>query len=111
MSASAAHDTHGLTGQRQLAERSAACQERNGNYLAGAQRELLGGPDRQEAGGPRWVGQTGRVAWLTPFAPAGFHEVWAVVCGAPTSPTSPRTTAGRWGRGCPGAWPRTRTGT
>ena len=69
-----AHDAHGLTGQRQLAERSAAWQERNGNYWAA----LID----QEAGGPRWVGQTGRVAWLTPFAPAGFHEVWAVVIGA-----------------------------
>jgi galactose-1-phosphate uridylyltransferase len=28
------------------------------------------------------VGQTGRVAWLTPFAPSGFHEVWGVVSGA-----------------------------
>jgi UDPglucose--hexose-1-phosphate uridylyltransferase len=36
----------------------------------------------QETGGPRWVGHTGRVAWLTPFAPTGFHEVWGVVDGA-----------------------------
>ena len=36
----------------------------------------------QEAGGPRWVGHIGRVAWLTPFAPTGFHEVWGVVSGA-----------------------------
>jgi galactose-1-phosphate uridylyltransferase len=28
------------------------------------------------------VGRTGRVAWLTPFAPSGFHEVWGVVDGA-----------------------------
>jgi galactose-1-phosphate uridylyltransferase len=28
------------------------------------------------------VGHIGRTAWLTPFAPTGFHEVWAVVDGA-----------------------------
>src|SRR5262249_62065091 len=33
-------------------------------------------------GGPRWVRPIGRVAWLTPFAPSGFHEVWGVVDGA-----------------------------
>ena len=31
---------------------------------------------------PEGVGRTGRVAWLTPFAPSGFSEVWAVVDGA-----------------------------
>ena len=35
-----------------------------------------------EEGGPRWIGRLGRVAWLTPFAPMGFHEVWAVIEGA-----------------------------
>ena len=69
-----AHDAYGLTGQRFLADRSAAWQERRGSYWAALVE--------QEAGGPRWVGSTGRVAWLTPFAPSGFHEVWAVVSGA-----------------------------
>jgi galactose-1-phosphate uridylyltransferase len=69
-----AHDAYGLTGQRFLAERSRAWQERNGSYWAALVE--------QEAGGPRWVGQIGRVAWLTPFAPSGFHEVWGVVSGA-----------------------------
>ncbi len=69
-----AHDAHGLTLQRQLAERSAAWQGRHRGYWAA----LVD----QEASGPRWVGQTGRAAWLTPFAPTGFHEVWAVVDGA-----------------------------
>jgi UDPglucose--hexose-1-phosphate uridylyltransferase len=69
-----AHDAHGLTGQRLLVERSRAWQERHGSYWAA----LVD----QEAGGPRWVGRTGRVAWLTPFAPTGFHEVWGVVGGA-----------------------------
>src|SRR5258706_394436 len=36
----------------------------------------------QEAAGPRWVGHIGQVAWLTPFTPSGFHEVWAVLGGA-----------------------------
>jgi UDPglucose--hexose-1-phosphate uridylyltransferase len=69
-----AHDDCGLTGQRLLVERSRAWQERHGPYWAA----LVD----QEAGGPRWVGHTGRVGWLTPFAPSGFHEVWGVVIGA-----------------------------
>ena len=32
--------------------------------------------------GPGRVGRTGRVAWLTPFAPTGFSEVWGVVDAA-----------------------------
>jgi UDPglucose--hexose-1-phosphate uridylyltransferase len=69
-----AHDACGLTGQRFLVGRARAWQEKNGSYWAA----LVD----QEAAGPRWVGHIGRVAWLTPFAPGGFHEVWAVVTGA-----------------------------
>ncbi len=65
-----AHDYCGLTGQRLLAQQAAGWHEGNGSYWAA----LL----EAEAGGPRWVGQTGRIAWLTPFAPTGFHEVWGV---------------------------------
>jgi len=68
-----AHDAHGLTSQRLLVERSRAWKERHGSYWA----TLVD----QEASGPRWVGHTGRVAWLTPFAPTGFAEVWGVVAG------------------------------
>jgi UDPglucose--hexose-1-phosphate uridylyltransferase len=70
-----AHDAHGLTGQRLIVERSRAWQESHGSYWAA----LID----QETGGPRWVGRTGRVAWLTPFAPVGFHEVWGVVSEVP----------------------------
>ena len=69
-----AHDARGLTSQRLLVEQTRAWQERRGSYWAA----LI----EQEAGGPRWVGHLGRVAWLTPFAPTGFHEVWGVVSGA-----------------------------
>ncbi len=69
-----AHDSCGLTGQRLLVERSGAWQEQHGPFWAA----LVD----QEASGPRWIGHTGRVAWLTPFAPTGFHEVWGVVGGA-----------------------------
>jgi UDPglucose--hexose-1-phosphate uridylyltransferase len=69
-----AHDAHGLTGQRLLVERSRAWKDRHGAYWAA----LVD----QESSGPRWVGHIGRTAWLTPFAPTGFHEVWAVVDGA-----------------------------
>jgi UDPglucose--hexose-1-phosphate uridylyltransferase len=69
-----AHDAYGLTGQRFLVEQSREWKERHGSYWA----TLV----EQEAGGPRWVGHIGRVSWLTPFAPTGFHEVWGVVSGA-----------------------------
>jgi galactose-1-phosphate uridylyltransferase len=69
-----AHDAHGLTGQRLLVEQGRAWKDRHGPYWAALVE--------QEAGGPRWVGSTGRVAWLTPFAPTGFGEVWGVVAGA-----------------------------
>lgn len=69
-----AHDACGLTGQRLLAEQSRAWHDRHGSYWAA----LVD----QEAGGPRWAGHIGRVSWLTPFAPTGFHEVWGVVSGA-----------------------------
>ena len=70
-----AHDACGLTGQRLLAERAGAWRERHGSSYWAELTWL-------EGGGPRWVGRTGRVAWLTPFAPTGFHEVWGVVDGA-----------------------------
>jgi UDPglucose--hexose-1-phosphate uridylyltransferase len=70
-----AHDDCGLTGQRLLAERSRAWQERHGSSYWAVLAD-------QEADGPRWVGHIGRVNWLTPFAPTGFHEVWGVVSGA-----------------------------
>jgi UDPglucose--hexose-1-phosphate uridylyltransferase len=70
-----AHDSCGLTSQRLLVERAAAWRDEHGScYWA----DLVS----QEAGGPRWLGHIGRVAWLTPFAPTGFHEVWGVVDGA-----------------------------
>lgn len=71
--AQSAHDDVGTTIQRLLAERSAAWSG-EGSYWD----ELVA----QEQDGPRWVGRRGRVAFLTPFSPVGFHEVWAVVEGA-----------------------------
>lgn len=74
--AQSAHDDIGTTLQRLLVDRSAAW--RDGSPGAGSfWDELLA----QEEGGPRWVGQIGRVSFVTPFAPIGFHEVWAVVDG------------------------------
>lgn len=68
-----AHDACGTTGQRVMVERSAAW---------GGARSFWQDLVDHEQDGPRWVGRRGRVAWLTPFAPMGFHEVWAVVDGA-----------------------------
>jgi UDPglucose--hexose-1-phosphate uridylyltransferase len=68
-----AHDGYGCTVQRDLVARSALW---GGDYWATLRQ--------QETDGPRWVGTTGagRVAWLTPFAPSGFYEVWGIVDGA-----------------------------
>jgi UDPglucose--hexose-1-phosphate uridylyltransferase len=65
-----AHDHCGLTVQRQLVECSGAWTGTSSYWAA-----LVD----QETDGPRWVGRTGRVAWLTPFSPSGFHEVWGIV--------------------------------
>ncbi|MEO5744691.1 MAG: hypothetical protein ABIQ53_08910 [Terracoccus sp.] len=70
--AQSAHDDIGTTIQRELIERSEAWPGELSYWDT-----LLA----QEQGGPRWVGSRGRVAFLTPFAPIGFHEVWAVVSG------------------------------
>ncbi len=69
------HDAYGLTVQRAMVERLEPWSDKGG---PGYWRLLV----EQEEGGPRWVGSTGRAAWLTPFSPTGFHEVWAIVAGA-----------------------------
>jgi galactose-1-phosphate uridylyltransferase len=68
-----AHDACGTTAQRTLVAASAAWPG-SGTYW----QELI----EEETGGARWLGRIGRVAWLTPFAPTGFHEVWGIVEGA-----------------------------
>lgn len=76
--AQSAHDDIGTTLQRLLVERSAGWAGSPASPATGSfWDELLA----QEQDGPRWVGQLGRVSFLTPFAPIGFHEVWAVVDG------------------------------
>lgn len=70
--AQSAHDDIGTTTQRELVERSQA--------FTGAEsywQQLVA----HEADSPRWIGRNGRVAFFTPWAPVGFHEVWAVVEG------------------------------
>jgi galactose-1-phosphate uridylyltransferase len=66
-----AHDAQGLTSQRFLVECSRAWADAKTGFWAALVE--------QEADGPRWVGRTGRIAWLAPFAPTGFSEVWGVV--------------------------------
>lgn len=70
--AQSAHDDVGTTTGRLLVERSNAW---SGD--APYWQQLL----EAETGGPRWIGTIGDVQFLTPFAPIGFHEVWAVVPG------------------------------
>ncbi|MFV0307303.1 MAG: hypothetical protein ACK5OX_06135 [Desertimonas sp.] len=70
--AQSAHDAVGTSVQRRL---------------VGASETWSGGESfwttliAQERQSARWVGSYGRVAVFTPWAPVGFHEVWAVVEG------------------------------
>jgi UDPglucose--hexose-1-phosphate uridylyltransferase len=67
-----AHDACGTTAQRTLVDRAGAWPGRDSYF-----QTLV----EQERDGPRWIGETGGVAWLAPFAPTGFHEVWGIVAG------------------------------
>lgn len=70
--AQSVHDEFGTTMQRAILERSSAW-----NGTQSFWQELIDA----ERDGPRWLNERGRVAFMTPFAPVGFHEVWAVVQG------------------------------
>jgi galactose-1-phosphate uridylyltransferase len=52
-----------------------------------------------EREGPRWIGETGPVAWLTPFAPTGFHEVWGYIQGVRDIPQLDEPTTRCLGQG------------
>ena len=46
---------------------------------------VLAGSPRSERGGPRWIGDAGRVAWLAPFAPIGvLGDAMAIFRGRST---------------------------
>lgn len=70
--AQSAHDDFGTTQQRRLVADSRAWEAEHGTSFWAT---LVS----QERGGPRWLGTRGRVSVLTPWAPVGFHEVWAVL--------------------------------
>lgn len=70
--AQSAHDDFGTTQQRRLVSASRAWEAEHGTTFW---HTLV----QQEADGPRWLGTRGRVGVLTPWAPVGFHEVWAVL--------------------------------
>ncbi len=70
--AQSAHDEVGTTTQRAIIGASSAWDGERSYW-----EQLVA----QERTGPRWVGDRGRVAVLTPFAPVGFHETWAIVQG------------------------------
>lgn len=67
--AQSAHDEVGTTWQRQLVRLSAAWPGERAYWseLVTAERE-----------GPRWITRRGNWNVFTPWAPVGFHEVWAV---------------------------------
>lgn len=70
--AQTAHDDIGTTTQRRLVDLSAAWSQ-SGSYWS----TLVD----QERHGDRWIGGRGSWSFLTPWAPVGFHEVWAVADG------------------------------
>ena len=61
-----------LGAQRRMIEYSRSHLEA---YSRGYFEELV---SLEEVSGARFVGWTGPLAWLVPFAPSGFYEVWAV---------------------------------
>jgi galactose-1-phosphate uridylyltransferase len=63
-----------------LLERSAAWRERTGRDYW---RELV---EAERAGGARWIGHDGPVAWLAAFAPSHQREVWGLVPGVGSLP-------------------------
>lgn len=69
--AQSAHDDFGTSVQRRLIDLSNAWD--GDSYWS----DLI----EVEQDSPRWIGRRGRVAVLTPWAPVGFHEVWAIVEG------------------------------
>ncbi len=70
--AQSAHDDVGTTTQRRLVQRSQAWPGQASYWT-----QLLD----VERDGPRWITRRGRWSVLTPWAPVGFHEVWAVLDG------------------------------
>lgn len=70
--AQSAHDAVGTSTQRRLVGLSEAWTG-DGDFWS----SLVA----HERDGERWIAERGRVAVLTPWAPVGFHEVWAVVQG------------------------------
>ncbi|HET7825152.1 MAG TPA: hypothetical protein VFK90_07450 [Anaeromyxobacter sp.] len=53
-----------------------------GEFRARTGRPFFDALLEAERGGARWVGTTGGVEWLAPFAPAHQKEVWGVLRGA-----------------------------
>lgn len=74
--AQSAHDDVGTSIQRRLVSLSDA-------WAGDGDRDFWSTLIDQERDGERWITEHGRVAVLTPWAPVGFHEVWAVVQGEP----------------------------
>jgi len=70
--AQSAHDDVGTSVQRRLVALSEAWRgdESYWSTLVGHERD-----------GERWIGSRARWSFFTPWAPVGFHEVWAVAAG------------------------------
>lgn len=68
------HDFQPMLNQRELVEGAK-------RYYIENSRSYFDDLVAQEKNGSRYIASTGSVAWLTPFAPRGFQEVWGVIDG------------------------------
>lgn len=48
------------------------------DYFTANSRSFFDDLIKQERFGPRFIGTSGSVSWITPFAPRGFQEIWGV---------------------------------
>ena len=68
------HDLVPMAGQRELVEGAR-------RYNGATSRSYFDDLASQERNGSRYVGTTGTVTWVTPFAPRGFQEIWGIIDG------------------------------
>ncbi len=69
------HDFQPMQYQKELVEGAKA-------YHKTSSRSYFDDLVSQEKNSSRYIGTTGSVTWLTPFAPRGFQEIWGVIGNA-----------------------------
>ena len=66
------HDFQPMLNQKELVEAAK-------RYFLETSRSYFGDLVAQEKNSSRYIGRTGSITWLAPFAPRGFQEIWGVV--------------------------------